>query len=74
MFRVFATAIVTAILTSAFWLFYFNIAYAPSGTGTVQSSVDVAVVDPASGPPVVAPRRWPWRSSPGRPRQAPARG
>ena len=52
MFRVFATAIVTAILTSAFWLFYFNIAYAPSGTGTVESSGDVAVVDPASGPPV----------------------
>ena len=52
MFRVFATAVVTAILTSAFWLFYFNISSAPAGTGTVQSSGDVAVVDPASGPPV----------------------
>lgn len=52
MFRVFATAVVTAILTSAFWLFYFNISSAPAGNGTVQSSGDVAVVDPASGPPV----------------------
>ena len=52
MFRVFATAIVTAILTSAFWIFYFNIGSAPSGAGKVESSGDVAVVDPASGPPV----------------------
>lgn len=52
MFRIFATAIVTAILTSAFWIFYFNIGSAPTGAGKVQSSGDVAVVDPASGPPV----------------------
>ena len=52
MFRVFATAVVTAILTSAFWVFYVNIGSAPSGAGKVEASGDVAVVDPASGPPV----------------------
>ena len=52
MFRVFATAVVTAILTSAFWVFYFNIGSAPSGAGRVDTSGDVTVVDPASGPPV----------------------
>jgi murein DD-endopeptidase MepM/ murein hydrolase activator NlpD len=52
MFRVLATAVVTAILTSAFWIFYFNIGSAPAGTGKVEASGDVAVVDPASGPPV----------------------
>ena len=52
MFRVFGTAVVTAILTSAFWVFYFNIGSAPSGAGKVEASGDVAVVDPASGPPV----------------------
>ena len=52
MFRVFGTAVVTAILTSAFWVFYFNIGSAPSGSGKVEASGDVAVVDPASGPPV----------------------
>jgi len=51
MFRIFATAIVTAILTSAFWVFYFNIAAAP-GAGKVEPKGDVAVVDPATGPPV----------------------
>src|SRR6478735_5139217 len=52
MFRVFATAIVTAILTSALWIFYFNIGSAPRGAGKVEASGDVAVVDPKSGPPV----------------------
>jgi murein DD-endopeptidase MepM/ murein hydrolase activator NlpD len=52
MFRVLATAIVTAILTSAFWIFYFNIGTASSGAGKVEASGDVAVVDPASGLPV----------------------
>ena len=51
-FAVASTALVTGILTSAFWIFYFNIAAAPAGSGTVEASGDVAVVDPASGPPV----------------------
>ena len=29
MFRVVATAIITAVLTSAFWIFVYNIAWAP---------------------------------------------
>jgi murein DD-endopeptidase MepM/ murein hydrolase activator NlpD len=49
MFRVIATAIVTGILTSAFWIFYFNIA----GDGQVEAAGDVEVVDPASGQPIV---------------------
>lgn len=52
MFRIFSTAVVTAVLTSAFWIFYFNIAQAPSGAGKVQSPGDVTVVDPKGGPPV----------------------
>ena len=53
MFRVVATAIVTAVLTSAFWIFVYNIAYAPKGAnGVVSPSGDVATVDPRSGPPV----------------------
>lgn len=52
MFRIISTAIVTAVLTSAFWIFYFNIAQAPAGGGKVQPSGDVAVVDPKAGPPV----------------------
>ena len=53
MFRVFATAIVTAILTSAFWLFAFNTGMIETAdAGKVKPSGDVAVVDPASGPPV----------------------
>ena len=53
MFRVFATAVVTAILTSAFWLFAFNSGILQSADARkVKPSGDVAVVDPASGPPV----------------------
>src|SRR5690349_7482114 len=53
MFRVFATAVVTAILTSAFWLFAFNSGMIQSADARkVKPSGDVAVVDPASGPPV----------------------
>ena len=33
MFRVAATVIVTAILISAFWIFYFGISGAPAGGG-----------------------------------------
>ena len=53
MFRVFATAVVTAILTSAFWLFAFNSGMIQTADARkVKPSGDVAVVDPASGPPV----------------------
>lgn len=44
-----ATAVVTAILTSAFWILAFNIATAPGG---VESAGAVEKVDPAGGPPV----------------------
>lgn len=53
MFRVFATAVVTAILTSAFWLFAFNSGMIQAADARkVKPSGDVAVVDPAFGPPV----------------------
>lgn len=53
MFRVFATAIVTAILTSAFWIFAYNSGMLPTADARkVKSAGDVAVVDPATGPPV----------------------
>jgi murein DD-endopeptidase MepM/ murein hydrolase activator NlpD len=53
MFRVFATAVVTAILTSAFWIFAFNSGMLPTAESRkVKPAGDVAVVDPASGPPV----------------------
>jgi murein DD-endopeptidase MepM/ murein hydrolase activator NlpD len=53
MFRVFATAIVTAILTSAFWIFAFNSGMLPTADARkVKPAGDVAVVDPKSGPPV----------------------
>ena len=53
MFRVVATAILTAVLTSAFWIFVYNIAYAPkSANGAVSSSGDVTTVYPKAGPPV----------------------
>ena len=49
-FAVVSTAVVTAILTSAFWIFLYNIATAPSGE--VTRSGDVKVVDPQDGAPV----------------------
>jgi peptidoglycan LD-endopeptidase LytH len=49
MFKVFSTAVVTAILTSAFWIFYFNLS---SVNGRVQGSGDVKVVDSKSGAPI----------------------
>jgi murein DD-endopeptidase MepM/ murein hydrolase activator NlpD len=53
MFRVFATATITAILTSAFWIFAFNSGMVPTADARkVKSAGDVAVVDPASGPTV----------------------
>ncbi|HYI43256.1 MAG TPA: M23 family metallopeptidase [Sphingomicrobium sp.] len=48
-FTIVSTAVVTAILTSAFWLIGFNIVSAPS---VPQPSGDVKQVDPPAGPPV----------------------
>ena len=47
-----STAVVTAILTSAFWIFAYNIFISPNRDGSVASSGDVATVDPKGGPPV----------------------
>ncbi len=53
MFRTVATAVVTAILTSAFWIFAYNTGLLPTADARkVKSAGDVAVIDPASGPPV----------------------
>ena len=48
-FTIISTAVVTAILTSAFWIFAYNIVSAPSG---VQPAGEVARVDPANGAPI----------------------
>lgn len=53
MFRTIATAVVTAILTSAFWIFAYNTGALPTADARkVKPAGDVAVVDPKSGPPV----------------------
>ncbi len=44
-----STAVVTAILTSAFWIFAYNIVNAPGG---LKPAGDVQRVDPAGGPEV----------------------
>ncbi|MGI8705700.1 MAG: M23 family metallopeptidase [Sphingomicrobium sp.] len=49
-FAVVSTAVVTAILASAFWIFAYNIVTAPRGE--VARSGDVRVVDPQDGAPV----------------------
>jgi murein DD-endopeptidase MepM/ murein hydrolase activator NlpD len=48
------TAVITAVLTSAFWIFAYNIALAPNGgaDGRVSPSGDVKVVNPPGGAPV----------------------
>jgi murein DD-endopeptidase MepM/ murein hydrolase activator NlpD len=51
MFKVFSTAVITAILTSAFWIFYFNLS---SVNGRVQGSGDVKVVETKAGNVAVA--------------------
>jgi murein DD-endopeptidase MepM/ murein hydrolase activator NlpD len=52
-FTIVSTAVVTAVLISALWIFYFNITRAPNGpNGKVTGAGDVATVDPATGPPV----------------------
>ena len=49
LFTILSTAIVTAILTSAFWVFTYNIISAP---GEIDPAGKVAEVDPAGAPPV----------------------
>ena len=52
-FAVASTAVVTATLTSAFWIFAYNTGALPTADARkVKGAGDVAVVDPASGPPV----------------------
>ena len=52
---IFSTAVVTAILVSAFWLFAYNIFIAPSApAGKVTASGDVATIRTGSGPVAVA--------------------
>ena len=53
MFRVAATAIVTAILVSAFWIFFYGITNAPSPSeDKVTASGEKITVDPNAQPPV----------------------
>lgn len=54
MFRIVSTAIVTAVLTSAFWIFYYNITTVPAAREArkVTPAGQTATVDPASQPPV----------------------
>ena len=54
MFRVFATAIVTFVLTSAFWVFYYNISTVPAAreARTVSPAGEKVTVEPNAQPPV----------------------
>jgi|SRR5688572_12534832 len=53
MFKVVATGIVTAILVSAFWIFFYGITGAPTADGPqVTASGEKVVVDPKAQPPV----------------------
>lgn len=47
-----ATAIITAVLTSAFWIFAYNIGGASRDNGKVEGKGDEATVKPANAPPV----------------------
>jgi murein DD-endopeptidase MepM/ murein hydrolase activator NlpD len=49
MFTIVSTAVVTAVLTSAFWVFAFNIVHAPRG---LQPAGKVETIKPAAAPPV----------------------
>lgn len=48
-FAIVTTAVVTAVLTSAFWIFAFNIVHAPS---ELKPAGKVATVNPPGAPPV----------------------
>ena len=52
MLKILGTAVVTAILVSAFWIFYYGITTAPSSAGKVTASGEKLVVDPEAQPPV----------------------
>jgi murein DD-endopeptidase MepM/ murein hydrolase activator NlpD len=54
MLKVLGTAVVTAILVSAFWIFYFGITGAPGGSSQnqVTASGDKLTLDPNAQPPV----------------------
>jgi murein DD-endopeptidase MepM/ murein hydrolase activator NlpD len=53
MLKVVGTAVVTAILTSAFWIFYFGIAGAPRASESkVTASGEKVTIDPNAQPPV----------------------
>lgn len=53
MFKLAATAIVTAVLASAFWIFYFGITSAPGPSeGKVTVSGEKIVVDTRAEPPI----------------------
>lgn len=56
MLKTLATIVVTAILVSAFWIFYQGMSNAPAGSdGSVATKGDVVVVDPpTSGPLAIA--------------------
>ena len=55
-FTIASTAVVTAILTSAFWIFAYNIATAPGGFGSGKGELEAAgekiTIDPGAQPPV----------------------
>jgi len=53
-FTIASTAIVTAILVSAFWIFFYNIAVIPrvGGNGKIEAAGEKVVVDPKAQPPV----------------------
>ncbi|HEY0164738.1 MAG TPA: M23 family metallopeptidase [Sphingomicrobium sp.] len=53
MLKVLGTAIVTAVLVSAFWIFYFGITGAPAGSaGKVTASGEKVTIDTSAQPPV----------------------
>ena len=54
MFKVFATAVVTAILTSAFWIFFYNLTAVPAAreAGEVSPAGQKITIDPSAQPPV----------------------
>ena len=53
MLKVLGTTIVTAILVSAFWIFYFGVTSAPSGSDNkVTASGQKVTLDPNAQPPV----------------------
>ena len=55
MLKVIGTALLTAFVTSMFWIWFYNFVPASSArepNGRVTASGDVATVDPAKGPPV----------------------